>query len=238
MATISAVGSLVSNAGARTMAVTPTTVGNAILLVCDTSNATISGTIFVSAVSGGGCSTWTQIAGPFKETADSFDEDNLWLGIVTSTGSSTITVTTSATLSGSGTGTFLAAQEFTAGGGASTIWSSDGSGGTLNNGTSSTTVTYPTLTPSGSQRLYFGFGYCTSTGLATGQTAGYTAELDNASNIVLFNPNVSSVQSPIGKQTSSGKSSSIAALVTATVPSARRAALYNLSVPLKRSSLF
>ena len=80
-------------------------------------------------------------------------DEEIWTGKVTSTGSSTITFTWSGTVTGHYEE--YGVQEFSAGLGANTAWALDKSGTV--NGASSTTVPFPSLTPSGPGELYFGY---------------------------------------------------------------------------------
>ena len=122
--------------------------------------------VTLSSISGGGVSTWTK-AVQFDGSISSDVE--IWYGKVTTTGSSTISFTWSGSVS-SHTMEY-GAQEFTAGLGSSTVWSVDHTGTT--NGASSTTVPFPSLTPTGSGELYFGYAVAYNTASA-GSTSGFT----------------------------------------------------------------
>lgn len=175
----------------------------------------------MTAISGGGCNAsgsgldgaWQRIAGPLTNTSSSKIE--MWMGKIITAGASTITVTNSVS-----TGNLrLNCKEFDTLGGQGTIWTQDGVGGSTNNA-ASTTVTFPTMTPSGINRLYVGFG-TNGTGQTTGATAGYTVELDPGTNPMIYNPSVpNSAQTPISTQASSGAAVSylIAALIYAITP--------------------
>ena len=202
---ISGVGTLASNvaSGLTTLAVTPATAGDALIV----SIWALSPTATVSSVSGGGVTTWTKIEG-FENSYPSDQE--LWMGTVTSTGSSTITVG----FSGSVTGDLveLSAKEFTAGLGTSTAWSVD-TAAAQNNG-SSTSVPFPILTPAGSSELYFGYGGVPGTSSA-GSTSGFTYAGTAGSNVIAYDPGVSSTVSPTAAQSPAGVSWALAALITA-----------------------
>jgi hypothetical protein len=205
---ITAVGTLASvvGDGTSTLPVSPGAIGNCFVL------ATVVGDtgVTVASVSGGGVTTWARIAGPF----DGGSDFELWLGPVTSTGSSTISITGSGTI----TGKRLTAQEF-AGGGAGTVWARDGSQqGGLSNGTS-TSVTFATLTPGGASRCYVGNSLVQNSGLTTGGTAGYTVQLGAFGDPYVYNTSVSTAQSPVALQDVAGFSITIAALITASSPS-------------------
>lgn len=196
-----------------TLSVTPKKLGDAFLFSCSyISTATLS------TVSGGGSTGWTKLVGAFQAYSGSAKVD-LWMGTI----NSSINVATNITISGSGlTNTQrLNAQEFTSGGGAGTIWALDGSQTGTKTNASSATITFPTLTPSGINRMYIGYGLVANSANSGSQTAGYTLDLDPGSNPFLFNPNVAnSAQGPTCTQTA-GLSGAIAALVTATNPTAQ-----------------
>jgi hypothetical protein len=207
-----------SSATSWTLSVSPLLAGD--LLVFATSYAS-AGTM--TALSGGGCNAsgsgldgaWQRIAGPFASV--SWDLE-LWMGKVITPGASTIT----ATISGQGTGQSVRrnCKAFTTTGGLGTIYTQVGAGGTRANTTASTTVTFPTMTPSGINRLYLGFG-TNGTGQTTGATAGYTVELDPGTNPVIYNASVpNSAQTPTSV-TSSSASYLVAALIKADNPTAR-----------------
>jgi len=202
-------------ANLKTLSVSPDAVGALMLLA-----QSDGGNVTTSAVSGGGCpasgsgtpGAWQRIAGPFSSAGPTKME--IWMGRVATAGASTLTITNTST------GTIrLNCKQFNAGG-AGTVWSQDGVGGTRQNA-ASTTVTFPTLTPSGPNRLYIGFG-TNGTGSASGMTAGYTVELDPGNNPYLYNASVpQSAQTPTSVTTSS-TSYLIAALIKADNPDPAR----------------
>jgi hypothetical protein len=154
--TISAVGSLVKNSGTAktTLAVSPSAVGNTFVL----STMVVSTTVTVSSVSGGGVTT-SKLTSAVDSASGA--EEELWLGPITATGSSTITVTYSGSISGKNSE--LDAQEYSSSAGASTTWAKDVVGSHTNS--SSTTVTFPSLTPTGSGELYIGFANVANNGV-------------------------------------------------------------------------
>ena len=148
-ATITAVGTFASaqGSGLTTLAVSPKTVGDVLVVFAQNGSSSV-GTL--SSVSGGGVSTWTkavQFAGSVAA------DEEIWYGKVTTTGSSTITFTWSGTVTGHIPE--YGVEEFSAGLGASTVWATDKTGS--GNGASSTSVPLPSLTPSTSGELYFGY---------------------------------------------------------------------------------
>ncbi len=205
--TISAVGSLHTASGTAltTLSVSPSTVGD--MLAVTVMNTSTS--VTVSSLSGGGVTTWTKAAG-FAGSVGTDEE--IWYGKVTTAGASTITATWSGSIAGDTTE--YSAQEFSASTGSGTTWAVDHTG-TLNNASSSTT-TYPSLSPTGSSELYFGYMIdATATG---GSTTGFTYATTSASNQVAYNPSVSSPSAyqPTGTQTPASTSSAVAATFTAT----------------------
>lgn len=144
---------------------------------------------------------------------------DIWLGVVTNVqamynASSTVTFTGSAAITA--TVNTYTGQAFTAGG-MGTTWAVDGSLATSNNTTSSTTIAYPSLTPTGSEELYFGYGISGSA-LTTGGTADYRVAADGVSNAVIYDLGVSGTQTPTSTQTSSAASFGIGCLISATPP--------------------
>lgn len=233
---ISAVGTIASTGFGSvhsTLSVSPTTAGDVLVF-----SAVVAGTgITVSTVSGGGVTSgqWTRILTPVQFTSPNVATQSMemWLGPVTTTGSSTITVTFTTTTTNSA----LYSQQFTSGGGPGTVWALDGvQTGSKNNSTASTTITFPTLTPGGSARAYVGLGYAGGTGSISGATAGYTVQLDTNHNPFIYDSSVASAQSPTSVQTSA-KSDTIAALITATNPASRRQ-LRVITQAINRASRF
>ncbi len=103
----------------------------------------------VVSVTGGGVRSWTLVATDDDPTYTQ-DGDEIWEGIVSTPGPSTITMT----LNGFSDGDDLLAQEFTAG--SAVNWSVDQSGRVT--GTNAPAFNYPSLSPSGSSELYFAIG--------------------------------------------------------------------------------
>jgi len=161
---ITAVGSLVKATGAnlRTLSVSPTTIGDLLVLWIVAPGAFHTST----AVSGGGVSTWNKGAQALDSTNGGDAE--VWWGVVTTTGAATITITNS---TGASITFNLASLQFTAGAGYG--WSQDGSGGTYNAGGSAASGNYPSLTPLGSGELFAGCGAMLG-GTIGGNTPGYT----------------------------------------------------------------
>ena len=203
---ISPVGVLASNSGTglTTLALSPATAGDAMILEVWANSSTAT----VTSVSGGG-STWTRL----EQYQNSFPSDEeLWLGTVTSTGTSTVTVGFSTSVASDHVE--LSAQEFTAGLGASTVWGRDKAGSQSN--ASSSTVALPSLTPTGSSELYFGYGGVANSASA-GSTSGFAYAITADNNVIAYDTNVSSSVSPTASQSPAGTSFALAALVTASM---------------------
>ncbi len=203
---ITAVGTFTSGEGSglTTLAVSPKTAGDVLVVFAQAGTATVGK---LSSVSGGGVTTWTkgaQFAGSIG------GDEEIWYGKVTTTGSSTVTFT----WSGTTTGHVLeyGAEEFSAGLGTSTVWATDKTG-TLNNA-SATSVPLPSLTPSTSGELYFGYALVTNTA-AAGSTSGFTYAVTAESNVVAYDTGVSGAVSPAATQSPAGTSSSVGVLLSA-----------------------
>jgi RHS repeat-associated protein len=202
---ISAVGSIAQSVanGDSTLSVNPQHVGDALVL-----GISVNASNPVTSVSGGGA-TWKFLA---RETGSYLGNTELWLGTVTSTGSSTITV--AYTTSIGSTYVDIAAQEFTDGTGVSTTWSEDTSGTLNNNGV--TTVTLPTLTASTSGELYVGLAF-TNNPVTAGSTSGFTYD-SLYSGLYTFNANMSGTVTPTATMTS-GYYGSVGVTLAASAPS-------------------
>jgi phosphate transport system substrate-binding protein len=207
--TISAAAPLISQAsvGRTTLSVprSSTIVGDAWVLAVRVPNSSIH----VSSVTGGGVGDhWTKLASVSDSDQDRDIEE--WLGPISKTGSRVLTVHFSGAVAG--TRVELGAQEFSSSIGASTAWTED-VGASATNDTSSSTITYPTLTPASSGELYIGFSRASSQSYA-GSTPGFTYESGTPNNLYIYDPNVSSSVSPAGYQ-QSGLSLTTGALIEA-----------------------
>jgi YD repeat-containing protein len=205
-ASIAAVGALqdASGSGQSTLSVDPQHVGDALVLGVE-----ISGTLSttVTSVSGGGA-TWQKITDSGSDAYAGIDGE-LWVGTVTTTGSSTITVSYSASVSSQWI--VLAAQEYSSSAGASTTWDVDTSGDSHND-TSSTTVTFPSLTPSDDGELYVGYGGLQHYGVA-GSTTGFTYDAASTG-LFIYDTDVTGTVSPTGGQSPAGDSVAAGGLPT------------------------
>jgi hypothetical protein len=191
---ISPVGSLYTGngTGLTTLSVNPTTIGDC-LIFAPTHGATGS---TITSVTGGHCASWTRIAGPFTASGYSATVEEIWVGVCNAIGSAANITIAGASLGSSSQR--LVARQFTTGQGAASTWIADGSPANFEqDSTASATLNWPTLTPTGTNRMYLGRGSVGSTANTTGQTSGYTVSLDAGSNPFFYNPSVAnSAQSP------------------------------------------
>ena len=163
---ITAVGSLAATSipagGSPLLSVDPQAVGDLLVLGLEDSNSTPP---TYSSVSGGGVTTWTLLARD-NDPGNVADNLEIWDGVVTTPGPSTI----NATLTGFSDGDDMLAQEFSDGSG---TWAVD-TGGKIAD-TLNQDLAYPSLTPAGSGELYFGIGTAVnSTTLGGNGTPGVT----------------------------------------------------------------
>ncbi len=191
--------------GVTTLADDPASDNDLLVLFSNPANGT--GTI--SSVSGGGVSSWTKVTGTSSGSGSGTTTIEMWKGIVTSTGANTITVTFNGS---TGNPNDLTAMEFTTGS-TSGSWVVDSSATLYNS--SSTTVTYPSLTPQSSKDLYVGYASAGST-MSAGTTAGFTyANTSLTSHMVAYNNSVSATVQPTAVQSTASASLTIAALIAA-----------------------
>ena len=205
---ISAVGPLTSQAteGRTTLSVSPVTSGDAWVLAVRVANASTT----VTSISGGGAGNrWTKLA-QVSDATENMDVEE-WLGQISNSGPIAVTVQFSRDVST--TWVRLTAQEFTNGGGASTAWAGDVAASTTNDSASSSTITYPTLSPASSGELYVGFSRASSASSA-GSTPGFTYESANPNCQYVYDPGVSSSVSPTASQ-QDGISATVGALIEA-----------------------
>lgn len=231
---ISNVGTFVQagSVGQSTLSVTPGAVGNAILFGTVISSSTVS----AASVTGGSC-TWTRIVSPITDTTMAATVD-LWLGTATATTTANITVTGTSSISA--LNNQLTAQEYTAGLGSTTVWAVDnGQASGFDITTSSTTLTFPSLTPTGSGRLYHGFCVPQNNGAIPANSGGLVWQKDSFTDPVVYNLSISAATAPTGAtQSPTGNYVSVAAVLTAALPSTsspRRLAVFQAA---KRASSY
>jgi hypothetical protein len=200
---VGALASATSPGGLTTLNDNPVNLGD-VLVVVSTQNLK---TLTVTSIVGGGVTVWNyaiRYVGVGEPRAY-----EIWYGVVTMTGPSTITFNLSSPNSGS-TAEYEA-QEFNAAGlGAGTIWTFD-TANTKENA-SSTTLTYPSLTPARAGELYFGFVDMPSPPNPSGTPAGFTFINTADANQVAYNA-VSGAVSPMSSQAVANLSSSVAVLL-------------------------
>jgi hypothetical protein len=204
-ATISAVGSMADNqgTGVSSLSVSPKTAGDALVLLVKISAASAT----VSSVSGGGAS-WAKVSS--YEDSSSHDLE-VWLGTVSTTGSSKISVTYSTSVSSDSIE--LIAQEFTAGLGSASVWAKDVAAGQSN--ASSASIASPSLSAASAGELYVSYSRCPGQVLA-GSTPGFTYDPTSLGNMFLFDQSVTGTVSPASTQSPADTSSAIGALIGVT----------------------
>ena len=206
------VGSLAfkAAAGTTTLAVSPQHAGDLLTLVVKVESSTIT----VASVTGGGVSSWARAEGPYTGYAG--HDLEIWTGPVNTAGASSITVGFSGSVST--VYTALASQEFSASG-SSLVWSVDNGAGISN--ASSTTATFPKLTPSGTGELYFGYAAVANTASA-GSTTGFTYATTSDGDVSAYDTSVSAAVQPTSSQSPAGVSGAVGVLISAvsTSPSA------------------
>jgi hypothetical protein len=176
--TFAPVGSIFGGEGTAlaSFSLTPSAVGDLILIevVCYG-----SGTFAPTALSSSNV-TWSAPWTAFTGTVNP-DRANVFMGKVTSTSAATVTITFSGSVAGV---VAYAGQEFS-----STVgsWAADGSQGNLD---SAGTANWPSLTPSVSGDIYFGYAFSETGSSTAGSTSGYTysTNADTLGDCLAYNP--------------------------------------------------
>jgi len=192
--TTTAVGTLVTNSGTglTTLADNPVHVGDVLVVGAEPGATTPT----LTSVTGGGVTTWTK-AVAFAGTTQPRDVE-IWYGTVSATGSATITFNWSGSVAAQTPDYGM--QEFNAGLGAGAVWTVDKTGHSDN--ASSTTVTYPSLTPTAAGETYFGFADVPNSPTGGG-TSGFTYATTTNGNQVATNPSAGAgAVQPAATQTS------------------------------------
>lgn len=174
--------------------------------------------ITVDHLTGGGVTTWTKAV--VNNGNGTVNRVEMWVGTVTSLGSTSVTVTYTPSTPGSEE---ITATEFTAAGvNNSTSWGIESTASQLNN-TTSTTVTYPNLIPINGAELYFGYAQVSSPPATLGTSTGFSyIQTSTQHNMITYNPSTAAntPYQPTASQTSpGGQSNTIAAILTAFVTS-------------------
>jgi hypothetical protein len=193
-ATFTPIGLPIDGAGTGattiTTGTTNFTAGNVVIAFTTGNLSGNTGPATCTAMSGGNCN-WTQLSGNFSNPVGGVPAHvtcNAWLGIVTSTGSSTVTGTFTGAES---TNARIDVQEFFIG--RPGYISVDTQAGIDQSSGSSA---LPSLTPSRAGDMYIAFDYDGATATA-GATSGYTYYLTTGGNAIVCNTNCSaSTQSP------------------------------------------
>jgi RHS repeat-associated protein len=186
-----------AHGSATTLSVSPQAVGDLMVFVVNVDGGP------VSSVSGGGVTTWNKDIA--KVGTEEGNDNEIWWGVVSASGASTITVA----FTGSHSDDELMAQEYSAGAGAT--WSTGANGSTSS---TTSTVTFPSLTPTGAGELYLGFAQVDGGGEA-GSTPGFSYTITSAeASVLCWDTNVSTTTSPTATQTATG-SDSVGALFAA-----------------------
>ncbi len=161
-----------SGAAVTTLSISPVNVGDLLIFYSHATN-----NVNVTQVSGGGVNTWTKVTSGANGANGGTIE--MWRGVVTTVGASSVTVTYSAT---PGTNE-LVTEEFTMHS-ANSTWAIDNSGFNYNT-TTSTAINYPSLTPTNSSELYTGYSWAQYT-MSAGTTPGYSYVATTAGDQVAY----------------------------------------------------
>ena len=204
-ATITAVGTLYTHTNqpsqsTETISVSPAAAGNVLAMVIETKFPSGVPSFTASGASGGGVTTWNKATSSL--TIDGIHGQELWWGVVTTSGPSTITVSyTSGSTSGNAqSATALDVQEFHSSSGTSTVWSLDVTG-VVDTGVPTTAPNYPTLTPTSTKEAYFGL-LSVPGSVSAGSTPGVVYQVDARGNQCAYAQSVSSTITPVASGSS------------------------------------
>lgn len=162
------------------------------------------GSASYSNISGGGVTTWHRITSSAATVSAVGDQWSLsmWFGVVTAPGSKALSLSTSGSSGSVGSDSWVGAQEFSLTGGSSaTTWALDGTQQGARSG-SSVNIAYPSLTPSGANRLYVGGQIALGTQISA-VSNGYTIAVQPYPMLAgaIWGTSVpNSVQAPISEQ--------------------------------------
>ena len=204
---ISLVGSPWSHSGNNqlTLSVSPASAGNLMTLAFDDNDSRVQS----SACSGGGVTTWNLAKSVIGTNYPAPVE--IWWGVVTSTGASTITLTNSGVDGGDFTRLWAAEWNSTTAG----TWSLLTTGSLPGNGLA---FNYPSITGSG---LYFGVAGNDFGTLTAGATSGFTYTVVDGHLMMAYNTAASGTEQPNGVTSDSGADiTAIAALFNVTASAA------------------
>lgn len=199
------VGAAVTGTGVTTLAMSPAAVGNAVVLYVKIPDNIHT----VSTVTDTKGAVWQRVADPVVDTYSTPHTHEVWLGTVTALGATTITVANTG-----GLAMDLCGQEASSGLGVNTSWLRDGTQQGFRNNASSTTLTYPTLTPAVAA-WYVGHGRYPLGGTYSGTTAGFTSTTDANGNQFINHPNIVAASSPTATGSPASPSFCIGVLIKA-----------------------
>ncbi len=167
--------------------------------------------VTVNTVANGGVTTWNLVeASPITGSTKRVE---MWMGVVTTTGAGTISLTF--TGSGNPGVNEITAIEYTAANiTAGSNWNVITAG--ANTGSSTATITYPTLTTQGNNELYVGYGQTTGTGSA-GSSTGFSYIVTNNNNVLTYDASLANATAytPTANTTASSSFNAIAAIIAA-----------------------
>lgn len=157
----------------------------------------------VTSVSSSDVASWSQITSTSSGTGMA-----MWRGQVTALGTSSITIS----MTGAAGSNDAAAYEFTTGS-TTGSWVVDTSNTLVNS--SSSTVSYPNLTPQSTKDLYIGYARGSST-MSAGATSGFSYPTGGlTTDMAAYNTSVSTTTQPTANQSGTGSSTSAGALIAA-----------------------
>lgn len=187
-------------------------VGDLVVVVAYASPQSGSTPIQPVAMSSVGATGWANAAGPSATvTVGGFPLCvSIWSGVVATPMSDTLTVAWPSNAAG---GWFDIYQFST--GIPSNIWAVDVNG--TNTNVSSTTITFPPLTPTGTGEVYVG-GAASAQTPSAGSTAGFVYDIDTLTFINCYDVNVIAAAAPTATQSPAGVSANVAVLFRAFHP--------------------
>jgi hypothetical protein len=194
--------------GVASITVTTLNVGDIIILALGGGNGSTPGAQPLS-IGSPNTTGWQSAGGPVYDPAFG-GAVNLWYGfVVNPTVGDVIGITWNA--NGAGHTTYITALQFSTGIPTS-VWLVD-TGGSKNN-VSSTTITFPPLTPGGTSELYFGAECSLEVG-STGTTPGVVYDVSSDGFVQCYDVNTSAALAPTCPQTPANTSATVAAIFQA-----------------------
>jgi hypothetical protein len=165
------------------LTVVPNAIGDCMVL--GVINEGASG-VQVASVSGGGCTDWHRIAGVFRDTAGTPNNTEIWLGTVSTTGSTTVSVTYSS--SPGSVFCEMTCQSFHCSQ-AGLAWQADTTG--QQNNASSGTITWPNLAANFAPEIYVGYAAAPNAIALSSPNLGFTPSLTSGNNVWTRTPSYS-----------------------------------------------